>query len=80
LLILPETTLDVSRKRAEEIRLDVKDLRIPYSNHVLTITVSLGLSVLLNNGTDVKTALAAADKALYQAKKNGRDQVVIALP
>jgi diguanylate cyclase (GGDEF)-like protein len=80
LLILPETTLDVSRKRAEELRLDMKDLRIPYSNHVLTITVSIGLSVLLNNGTDVKTALAAADKALYQAKKNGRDQVVIALP
>jgi len=40
------------------------------------ITVSVGVSALPEHGTSGKDLLAAADAALYRAKREGRDRVV----
>ena len=42
------------------------------------ITVSLGLAALPDHGVTPEGALAAADTALYYAKRAGRDRVVCA--
>jgi diguanylate cyclase (GGDEF)-like protein len=64
---------------AEEIRNKIADLKIPnkHSTPVPTITLSLGVST--SKGNLIKTAEALldfADKALYSAKENGRNQVI----
>ncbi len=77
LLILPEASLEVVRQRAEEIRMLVKSLRIPYQSQILHITISAGVAVFPQHAPDVTSAVRAADTALYQAKTSGRDQVVM---
>jgi diguanylate cyclase (GGDEF)-like protein len=41
------------------------------------ITVSIGLALFPEHGADAETLLQAADIALYEAKRNGRDRLVI---
>jgi diguanylate cyclase (GGDEF)-like protein len=63
---------------AEEIRNAVLDLKIPHSSgDEEFVTLSLGVSVAENPYSDMTTKLLVeqADKALYQAKDNGRNQV-----
>lgn len=79
LLILPETPLETVLQRAEELRKLIKDhLRIPWQDLVLSVTISVGVAAFPHHGSEVKQVVAAADGALYQAKKQGRDQVVVA--
>ena len=42
------------------------------------ITVSVGVAALPQHGTSPKELLDAADAALYRAKREGRDRVVVA--
>ena len=42
------------------------------------LTISVGVAVFPEHGTSPKELMAAADAALYGAKHNGRDQVVVA--
>jgi len=46
---------------------------------LLSITISVGVAAFPNHGVNVKDVVSAADTALYQAKRQGRDQVVAAL-
>lgn len=78
LLILPDAPLEIAARRAEKIRLRTHDLQIEYHDTTLTITVSSGVAAFPDHGPSIKDVVKAADSALYQAKKGGRDQVVIA--
>jgi diguanylate cyclase (GGDEF)-like protein len=78
LLILPNAPLEIARQRAENLRRRVKELQIAYQDKFLTITVSLGVAALPNQGPDAKDAVNAAATAVYQAKASGHDQVVVA--
>jgi diguanylate cyclase (GGDEF)-like protein len=81
LLIMPEASLEAVKQRAEELRIVVKErLRIPWQKKTLSITISVGVAEFPNHGSRVKNVVNAADTALYQAKKRGRDQVVVAPP
>ena len=42
------------------------------------VTVSIGVAVLGSHGGDLAELLEAADQALYQAKRTGRDRVCLA--
>ncbi|MCP4403618.1 MAG: diguanylate cyclase [bacterium] len=77
LLILPEATIDGTKQRAEELRIMVKQLHIPYHEELLEITISLGVASLPEHGLDARDILHAADTALYQAKAQGRNRVVV---
>ncbi len=79
LLILPETPLEVVVQRAKELHLGVKEFRIIYQGKPLQITISAGVAVMPEHSFNVKEVVKAADTALYQAKENGRDQVMVAL-
>ena len=79
-LILPEISLDDLRQSAERLREKIKGLHIQYVGERLeTITLSLGIALFPEHGATGKAILHAADEALYEAKHQGRDRVVVAL-
>ena len=79
ILILPESGQEVTMMRAEKIRQAIKLMRVEYRKQPLGIvTVSIGVAVCPDHSVTVSGLLKTADEALYQAKRNGRDQVVLA--
>jgi diguanylate cyclase (GGDEF)-like protein/PAS domain S-box-containing protein len=79
ILIMPGATLEGSRSRAERLRSEIKGLTITQDgNSVGTITVSIGVAAFPLHGLSAKDLIATADAALYQAKHEGRDRVVVA--
>ena len=79
LLILPGASLEVTLERAEQLRLGVKQLHEQYPGKFLhPVTISAGVAVFPGNGASADDLIRAADAALYQAKKAGRDRVVAA--
>ena len=80
-MILPGASLDATRIRAEGIREAIAGLDIEYQGgHIGPITVSLGVTIFPDGGTDFESLLRGADRALYQAKHSGRNRVAIAYP
>jgi diguanylate cyclase (GGDEF)-like protein len=78
-LILPESSLEDTRRRAEELRISFQQLSIKHRDIVLgKVTLSLGVAALPDHGTTATDLLAAADGALLRAKLGGRDRVLIA--
>ena len=78
LLILPDTQLHVAAQRAEELLKQVRMLRLSHQDASFQITTYIGVAVLPEHASRVETLIRAADDALYTAKRNGRDQAVIA--
>lgn len=78
-LVLPEASLDDSRRRADQLRQAVKRLRVSHGDQLIgPVTVSMGVAAFPDHGTDGETLLKAADTALYAAKRGGRDRVAVA--
>ena len=77
-LVLPETSLTDTRDRAEHLRQGIHGLTVQYHGQTLeTVTASLGVAAW-QPGLTAQQALSAADQALYRAKADGRDRVLIA--
>ncbi len=78
-VILPEASLEATRQRGELIREKTKHLNISHRGLGLgTITLSVGVVAFPQHGTSSEVLFRAADEALYSAKQNGRDRVVVA--
>jgi diguanylate cyclase (GGDEF)-like protein/PAS domain S-box-containing protein len=79
LLILPDASLADTQYRAEQLRQGVKQLQVEYRDQLLNrITISLGVACFPAEGLTGEAIIQAADTALYQAKKLGRDRVAVA--
>jgi diguanylate cyclase (GGDEF)-like protein len=63
---------------AESLRIKVQGLRISSGDVSISVSVSLGLASLHLEDDDADTFLARMDKALYLAKRRGRNSVVMA--
>lgn len=70
---------DVAR-RAEEIRYDFSQLRIPFDKEELSATISVGVAFYPQHGAEIQQVIDAADAAMYQAKQAGRNRVQIWQP
>ena len=79
-LVLPNTTPGGARLVAEKLRQTVAALKIPHISPTegSCLTISIGLSTMVpQQGSDCRQLISAADKGLYLAKNNGRNQVGI---
>ncbi len=78
MLVLGETDEDGAMWMAERVRQMIADLKIPhYATESKHVSVSCGVvSVMPDDQLSLETLLLAADAALYQAKRDGRDRVV----
>ncbi len=78
-IILPEASLETTRERAEYLRQITRQILVYYQGLVVEmVTLSLGVAAFPLHGLSGKALLKAADAALYRAKDEGRDRVVIA--
>jgi diguanylate cyclase (GGDEF)-like protein len=76
-IILSNASAERVVKVAESIRTEIQKLGIPHRQSFVShnITLSLGIASLLPSRLDsLKSLIALADKALYQAKDQGRDR------
>ncbi|WP_203707821.1 GGDEF domain-containing protein, partial [Asanoa iriomotensis] len=60
---------------AERLRAAVATRQIEYADTYLTVTVSIGVVSYPEDGETVETLTRLADRALYAAKRSGRNQV-----
>jgi two-component system, cell cycle response regulator len=75
-VMMPETALDDGIAFAEKIRQMIESTPLQTQQGALNVTVSLGVaSVPHSRIRSAKELIVAADKALYRAKRNGRNQV-----
>ncbi|WJG09095.1 diguanylate cyclase [Aliiglaciecola sp. LCG003] len=75
-LILPNTDLDGAMQLAERVRQQIFDMVIQADDLNLNVTVSAGVATtVVTSNEDEMGLLEGADKALYQAKRNGRNRV-----
>ncbi|MGA7376927.1 MAG: diguanylate cyclase [Candidatus Sulfotelmatobacter sp.] len=79
-VILPTADVEGSTTRAEKLRSKMRELSILHQGKSLgMVTFSIGVAAFPANGMSPKELMAAADGALYEAKRGGRDQVAVAL-
>ena len=79
LLLLPEATLESTMQRAEQLRREVKGLRVRAQARLMrSITLSLGVATFPRHGSTAQELLQVADRAMYRAKYHGRNRVVVA--
>lgn len=76
-VLLPGATQVSAVQVAERIRTRLAALTIQVGEHTLGVTASIGVSALGAAGGDADALLNAADEAVYQAKHNGRNRVVL---
>ncbi|WP_210407394.1 GGDEF domain-containing protein, partial [Hydrocoleum sp. CS-953] len=77
-LILINTPVSVAKERAESICSGVRELSLKNQDKILpSVTVSLGVACFPLDGTTGEEIVQRADRALYQAKEAGRNQVVL---
>ncbi|MFC1626218.1 diguanylate cyclase [Pseudomonadota bacterium] len=75
-VLLPETERESALHVAERIREAVAAGGVEANGENISFSVSIGLTGAKNGESDLDTLLAAADKALYEAKNSGRNRVV----
>ena len=78
IVILPETSARDAKYPVERLRESLKKIQFRCENNTLfNITISIGISEFKLSDKSSEEIISRADKALYYAKKNGRDQIVI---
>ena len=78
-IILPETYLVDAAARAERLVEQVRDLSVDLANGLLEmISVSVGVAAYPEHGATPWLLVRRADEALYRAKEEGRNRVVLA--
>lgn len=76
-VVLPDCSKTTALAIADRVRHRCADEPYFYKKTELNITISVGLFYSTDNPITIDKALKRADKALYKAKRNGRDQVAV---
>lgn len=75
-ILLPSTLEDEAYVLAERLRIAYADRTSLFEGKPLRSTLSIGIADSIDVGTEFNLLLQAADQALYDAKKTGRNKVV----
>ncbi len=77
-ILLPHTNEEQARMLAERVRVNIEESTMTYQGVSFNITASIGVSSIRPGCLDKDTEVVRkADEALYKAKMNGRNRVVI---
>ena len=83
-MILPETDVEQATMMAEAIRARAQELAIPHernSGDTQQVTISIGIATQkVDAAVEIEALIGAADRALYLAKRNGRNRTEALLP
>jgi diguanylate cyclase (GGDEF)-like protein len=77
-VVLPGTDLEGAYNLAERVRAGIEDLTLPVLDGEgnLRVTASFGVATLPGSADDMRGLVAAADEALYRAKRAGKNRTV----
>jgi diguanylate cyclase len=79
-VLLVDTSIESAVVMAERLRKTVETITVSYNSHQIKVTLSLGLAEFQKSMTGHRQWIEASDKALYQSKANGRNQVTCYQP
>ena len=82
-VLLPGMDAEAARAVAEKVRITAGAMEIPLREPVagsqtMHVTLSIGVAAAPEHGESFEALFTAADRALFDAKRNGRDKVVLA--
>ena len=72
-VIMPDTDREQASQVGERIREHIERLKFDS----FSVTVSIGLAELNKKCRTFEALISSADKALYEAKRNGKNQLVV---
>lgn len=75
-LLLEHTTSDRAYEIVHQVCESLRNLRMSWIDQEFSLSASIGIAAL-GGDSEIVTAMAHADSACYQAKKNGRDQIYV---
>jgi diguanylate cyclase (GGDEF)-like protein len=78
-VVLPGTDLEGAFALAERVRQGIESLELPLlgnGGQQLRVTASFGVAALPGSAVDLRGLIAAADEALYEAKRTGKNKTV----
>jgi diguanylate cyclase (GGDEF)-like protein len=74
-VVIPGASIGDARSRAEDLRRRCSTVTVPGGKGTVTVTLSAGIAAYPESGTTPLELLEAADDAMYEAKRTGRDRV-----
>lgn len=76
--LLPNTSLSEAEVIAQKVRTSIENLEIKTVNNInIKVTASIGITNISKNRTSFSDLYKTADEALYEAKNNGRNGIVL---
>jgi len=77
LVILPDVSTEIAHQIAERSRKAFQESKVVIDNIEIQATLSCGIATFPEHGTKSAELIAVADRAMYQAKSDGRNRVSI---
>jgi len=77
-ILMPYTSLDKAREKAEDLRIGASQLVVTDRMISASITISVGVSTYPDTAGSPQELISSADDALYEAKRSGRNLVRVA--
>ena len=77
LVVLTNSTVDGAMRVAQALQSAVAELRAPTAAPT-RVTASIGVAAFPDHGQELDDVVLAADQAMYQAKRDGRDRIAVA--
>ncbi len=78
IIMLPETPLNIAADIADRLRQAIENIKLDTHLGELYVTVSVGVALATGDVLDLPSLINKADMALYEAKRAGRNRVVVA--
>lgn len=76
-IILPNIEMEAAREIGEQCRKHIEENKVSVANSFINTTASIGISYSRNLGDNLTLMVEWADRAMYQAKQEGKNKVKV---